>query len=206
MSQSPSLAAELPAGAAHFAARGYVVIPQLTESPLTRFLWSYIHSKMACGMLSRGDALVPATPACYGDSATDGLLEHLQPRVEAYAGRRLTPTYSYLRIYKQGDVLPSHRDRPACEFSLSLSIGQIPDEPWPLFIESPDGPAQVRLVPGDALLYRGIDLFHWREPFAGRELVQVFLHYVDSDGPHASQKFDGRWSLMLAKTPLSMRS
>jgi len=27
-------------------------------------------------------------------------------------------------------------------------------------------------------------------------LVQVFLHYVDRDGPHADQKFDGRPSLI----------
>ena len=55
------------------------------------------------------------------------------------------------------------------------------------------------LSPGDALLYRGIDCFHWREPYLGSRLVQVFLHYVDRDGPHAGQKFDGRKTLMRPK-------
>ena len=54
----------------------------------------------------------------------------------------------------------------------------------------------MRLRRGDALLYRGIDLAHWREPYAGRQLVQAFLHYVDRTGPHADQKFDGRATLM----------
>jgi hypothetical protein len=51
-------------------------------------------------------------------------------------------------------------------------------------------------MPGDALLYRGIDLFHWRDAYPGEALVQVFLHYVDRDGPHADRKFDGRPTLM----------
>ena len=58
------------------------------------------------------------------------------------------------------------------------------------------------LSPGDGLLYRGIDVFHWREPFQGNRLVQVFLHYVDRNGPHADQKFDGRITLMRDETPV----
>jgi hypothetical protein len=184
-----------------FSRRGYAVLPQLTAPALTGFLWNYIHTKFACGLLIWGDALVPMTPACYGDSATDGLLEHVQARVEAVTGCSLLPTYSYLRIYKTGDDLKSHRDRPACEFSLSLNIGQTPADPWPIFVESEGGWREVRLSPGDALLYRGIDLFHRRERYCGRQLVQVFLHYVDAAGPHAAEKFDGRASLMLPKLP-----
>jgi hypothetical protein len=54
----------------------------------------------------------------------------------------------------------------------------------------------AELRPGDALLYRGMELFHWRDAYRGEALVQVFLHYVDRDGPHTEQKFDGRSSLM----------
>jgi hypothetical protein len=69
-----------------------------------------------------------------------------------------------------------------------------------------EGDAQVPGTPsahGDAILdglmeelrYRGIDLTHWREPYAGQSLVQVFLHYVDQDGPHKGEKFDRRAAL-----------
>ncbi len=183
----------------NFARLGYTVLPRLIAPALCEFFWSYIHTKFASGLLSWGDVLVPRTPACYGDGATEGLLEFVQPRVEACAGRDLIPSYSYLRLYKRGDELRSHRDRPACEFSLSLNIGQTPDAPWPLFVESPEGGTRVDLGPGDALLYRGIDLFHWREPYEGRQLAQVFLHYVDGSGPHAAHKYDGRPGLMLPK-------
>jgi hypothetical protein len=52
--------------------------------------------------------------------------------------------------------------------------------------------AAIDLAPGDAAVYRGIDCYHWREPFEGAEAAQVFLHYVDRDGPHASWKLDRR--------------
>lgn len=93
-------------------------------------------------------------------------------------------------------MLTRHRDRKACEISLSLNIGQRPSEPWPLCVESERESHSASLSPGDALLYRGIDLFHWRDAYQGEALVQVFLHYVDLDGPNADQKFDGRPTLM----------
>jgi hypothetical protein len=145
------------------------------------------------------DEQVPNTPAGYGDTAFDGLLEYLRPRVEHRSGHKLLPTYSYFRLYKRGDQLKRHRDRPACEISVSLNIGQTPSAPWPLYVEGQTVPFGASLAPGDALLYRGIDCFHWREPYLGSRLVQVFLHYVDCDGPHADQKFDRRKTLMRPK-------
>jgi hypothetical protein len=182
-----------------FGRRGFLVIPQLLEPALAAFFWSYVHTKFA-SLLLTGDDQVPNTPAGYGDPAFDGLLEYLRPSVEKHSGLRLLPTYSYFRLYKRGDVLKRHRDRKACEISLSLNIGQRPAEPpWPLCVESERESFSASLLPGDALLYRGIDLFHWREVYQGEALVQVFLHYVDRDGPHADKKFDGRLTLMRSK-------
>jgi PKHD-type hydroxylase len=50
-------------------------------------------------------------------------------------------------------------------------------------------------------MYRGMDKWHWREPyFEGKWQAQVFLHYVDQNGPHAEWKYDKRESLGLSKT------
>lgn len=182
-----------------FRRQGYAVVPQLIELPLADFLWAYVHTKFACMLLNVGDRQVPNTPTGYGDPAFDGLLEYLRPQIEARCGLALDPTYSYFRLYKHGDVLKRHRDRPACEISVSLNIGQTPAEPWPIYIEGARGPYGALLNPGDALLYRGIDCFHWREAYAGSRLAQVFLHYVDRNGLHADRKFDGRKSLMRPK-------
>ena len=179
-----------------FRQNGYVAFPQLIEPALADFLWSYVHTKFAGLLLSAGDRQVPNTPSGYGDPTFDGLLEYLRPRIEAQCGLSLYPTYSYFRLYKRGDVLKRHRDRPACEISVSLNIGQTPPEPWPIYVERDAGPCAALLAPGDALLYRGCDCFHWRDALQGDRLVQVFLHYVDRNGPHAGQKFDGRKTLM----------
>jgi hypothetical protein len=190
-----------PAMQEAFARRGYVVLPGLIVPPLADFFWSYAHTKFASQLLVLGDRSVPNTPASYGDHAFEGLLEFVRPRVEAACGLRLLPTYAYFRIYKHGDVLKRHRDRPACEITVSLNIGQTPSEPWLLYVERDKEADVARLMPGDALIYRGIECFHWREPYPGTQLVQVFLHYVNRDGPHAGRKYDGRATLMRPKEP-----
>src|SRR5579862_28574 len=182
-----------------FRVKGYVVLPGMIDPALADFLWSYVHTKFASMLLTSQDRQVPHTPAAYGDPAFDGLLEYLRPQIEQRSSVALYPTYSYFRLYKRGDVLKRHRDRPACEISISLNLGQTPDDPWPIYVEKDGEPYRALLSPGDALLYRGIDCFHWREAYAGTRLVQVFLHYVDRNGPHANQKFDGRQSLMRPK-------
>ena len=180
-----------------FGERSYVVVAQLIEPALAEFFWSYVHTKFASRLLGPGGQASPGSLGGYGDPTFDGLLEFLRPAIEAACGLALHPTYSFFRLYLRGNALPRHRDRPACEISVSLNIGQSPAEPWPIQLEGVSGQTNaVLLGPGDALIYRGVDCLHWREAFAGDQLVQVFLHYVDRNGPFADQKFDGRETLM----------
>ena len=76
--------------------------------------------------------------------------------------------------------------------SMTVNLGTSGDEPWPIWIAGPQGIASVSLNPGDGLIYRGCDCYHWREPFHGTHLAQVFLHYVDQNGPNAEWKYDKR--------------
>ena len=105
------------------------------------------------------------------------------------------PTYSYFRKYKRDDELRKHKDGPSCEISVSLYLEYEAATPWPLWIDGHEAPAAVPLQPGDAMLYKGVECAHWREPFEGDHLVQVFLHYVDQRGPYAEWKYDKRKSL-----------
>jgi hypothetical protein len=46
---------------------------------------------------------------------------------------------------------------------------------------------------GDAIIYKGQEKVHWREPYKeGKWQAQVFLHYVDANGPNAEWKYDKR--------------
>ena len=141
-----------------------------------------------------GDEQVPRTPAVYADPAMERLLEALVPRLEQKTGISIYPTYSYFRVYKKGDELKKHTDRPACEISLTISLGHDP-EIYPIWVDAGAGPIEVFLEPGDALLYRGTEVLHWRESFDGDYAAQLFLHYVDQNGPHGEWKYDRRESL-----------
>src|SRR5262249_1590060 len=130
-----------------------------------------------------------------GDFITDGVLADVLPRLEASIAAELSPTYSYFRLYKRGDVLERHVDRPSCEISLTVCLGFVADRSWPIGIEGPHGIAAIELAPGDALRYRGCECAHWRDAFDGESAAQLFLHYVDRNGPYAGWVFDRRGAL-----------
>lgn len=180
-----------------FHRRGWVVLPAVLPTNTLRILEAYCLN-YARGEKPRSDPLVPGTPAGYGHPCMERVLQQLAPVIAATTEREVFPTYSYFRAYRRGDILPKHVDRPACEFSFSLSLGYRGAEDWPLWVNGPEGAAAASLRPGDGVLYKGIELEHWREPFAGDSAAQVFLHYVDQHGPHAEWRFDKREGLRLA--------
>jgi hypothetical protein len=191
--------------AAEFAARRHLLQRGVLDLQSLEFYYRHALTLAANGSMTIGDEQVPGTPSAYADPAMEMLLEDLRPRVERATGLSLFPTYAYFRVYKQGDVLECHRDRPSCEISMTLNLGCRPDDPWPIFIEGPTGTASISLRPGDALIYRGCDCDHWREAFIGEHAAQVFLHYVDENGPNAEWKFDKRPSLSSLRQMISDR-
>jgi hypothetical protein len=180
--------------AAVFERDRYVVLPYLLQEPSLTQFYRYACKVADIGLLATNDDQVPGTPSAFGDFMIDGLLSSLLPEIERASGLELFPTYSYLRVYKPRDTLAKHTDRPSCEVSATLCLG-FEDQSWPIWIEGPTGISSVTLRAGDALLYRGIECPHWRDAFEGRRQAQVFLHYVDQNGPHAEWKFDKRKSL-----------
>ena len=184
--------------AATFERQRYAVIPSMITPQQAKSLADHLERAHAQGQMSMADDFVPHSPAIYGDIEMERLLGQLGTKMEFYTGLPLYPTYSYARIYKNGDELAPHSDRPACEISISLNLGQQPDEPWPLYLRDHDNKVfGASLQPGDALMYRGVELVHWRLPYKGEKMAQVFLHYVHRYGPCADQKFDRRAGLGL---------
>ena len=178
-----------------FGRDGYAILRALIDQKKAQQLWKYVLARVESGDVRVDSAQVPGTPFVYADPAMERLLEWIRPTIEALTGRPLAPTYSHFRLYKHGDILRRHVDRPSCEISVSLNLGQEPDEPWALGICGRNGETHARLSVGDALLYRGTECAHWREPYQGTRLAQVFLHYVDTEGPNADWRFDRRQGL-----------
>jgi len=178
--------------AADFAAKWYVVERAFLDQVSLSFLYEHALARADSDRIALGDAQVADAPVVYGDVHLDQLLEKVRGSVEQATGCALWPTFSYLRVYKRGNLLRAHLDRPACEISMTINLGIDADEPWPIWIAGPQGIASVSLNPGDGVIYRGCDCYHWREPFAGNRLVQAILCYVDQNGPHAEWKYDKR--------------
>ena len=136
------------------------------------------------------DAQVPNTYSHYSDIAMETLLQQVKPTMEKHTGLKLSETYSYARIYKNGDVLSRHKDRYSCEISTTLNLG---GELWPIYLD-PTGNTgragiEINLEPGDMLIYSGCDLEHWREEFKGKNCAQVFLHYNKSSSKTAKENY-----------------
>jgi len=183
-----------------FDKNNYNVVKEAITPEMAFFLNKYIHNKRKCFTWMQEtknishydnswgtfkDEQIPNTYSVYGDLAMESLLEWVLPLMSKTTNLELIPCYSYARIYKYGDELKRHKDRPSCEISCTMNLG---GDNWPIFLE-PSGEEgaegiSVILNPGDILIYRGQLLEHWREPFQGYECCQVFLHFNDVNGPN----------------------
>lgn len=136
------------------------------------------------------DYLCPKTPSLHDCWIFLELLLEKLPYMNELVGEILFPTYTYCRIYGNGDELPPHTDREACEISITLHLGSDGVE-WPIYLKKPNGETvELSLKPGQAVLYLGCVATHWREKFAGQEYGQVFLHYVKARGNNRRHYFD----------------
>ena len=95
--------------------------------------------------------------------------------VEKEIGLKLIPTYCYTRKYFQGSILWTHTDRDACEISLTYCIS---GPEWKINM----GDSTLITKIGNGVIYKGCEILHGRpEPSSG-EVIQVFNHWVISDG------------------------
>ena len=181
----------------------YKVIRQAISKELAEFTYSYflMKRKVARKLFDDryispvnadygvwNDEQVPETYSHYSDIVMETLLEKLAEPMSKETELELIPTYSYARIYKKGDVLKRHKDRYSCEVSMTMNLG---GDAWPIYLE-PSGETdkegvKIDLEPGDALIYRGCEVEHWREAFEGDNCGQVFLHYNDASGENAKE-------------------
>ena len=206
-----------------FKKKRYTVIRQAIPKDLATFVANYFSMKKqvmdTCrqaryispyetllGEYEDADGQIPHTYSSYSDLAMETLMLKCQPIMEKTTGLKLTPAYSFARIYKNGDILKRHKDRFSCEISTTMNLA---GDPWALYLSPnenvgiPDGKKitveskakgiKVDLKPGDMLVYSGCELEHWRNKFKGKEHIQVFLHYNNRKTPGAKDNmFDKR--------------
>jgi hypothetical protein len=171
----------------------YLVVPGFISTEQTNTLKEWLFKEREEGRLIQDPR---SNIGLFGKAYQDAipflsLLCAKTNEISALIDDTVLPTYTYCIIYEAGSQLIKHKDRAACEISLTLHLGG--DAEWPIFIQKPDGTAvSVVLNPGDAMLYLGCVADHWREQYSGVEYTQVFMHYVRSNGPNAWTYFDKR--------------
>jgi len=174
---------------------------------LTKWLKKCVETKEAVQ-----DPQCPKSWSMWHHPITDKALEEFLPRMEEETGEQLFPTYAYARLYQKGEVLKCHTDRPPCEYSATITLGH-DGEVWPFWAADPGEDTDQGIVGednkihriknskkltieiGDAVIYKGCEAPHWRDSFEGQWQTQIFLHYVEQDGPNAEWKYDQRPAL-----------
>jgi hypothetical protein len=181
-----------------FQKQGYVVVKNFISKEMGKHLFEYLKLYEYAQILQnnektfeRDEQVLGSFAVGHGDLVFDSLMKTMKSKMEYCTGLDLFPTYSYTRLYKPGNELKIHRDRPSCEISITLKLSDTGWYNWPIWmVDSP-----YDLNDGDGVIYRGCDLEHWREPCEGYgdyRMGQVFMHYVDKNGPHTEWKYDKR--------------
>jgi hypothetical protein len=185
-----------------FEKNGYVVVKNFIPKDLCNFTKAYFRIQQdALNYVI--DPQCPLSKSFYGDPLCETILLTGTKKLSEVTGRNLAPTYSYTRIYAQGDELVIHRDRAECEISATLCLGRPSDqEISPIYFsknEDGSGAVEMFLEEGDLCIYKGPELYHWRKPFEQTWYLQTFLHYIDLNGPYRNRIYDGRRSLGIKK-------
>lgn len=185
-----------------FKKNGYVLVKNLLNKELRDFITQYaLFDEMQNFSneysLYKNNAQVPNAHSKYADPAMESLLLHIKPKIEEATGLTLYPTYSFYRVYRNGDSLSPHKDRESCEISTTICFNYSYDDnhyTWPIVMDG----NKINMEPGDVVIYRGTDLEHSRETFTppgDHWHVQAFLHYVDANGPYKEFIYDKRDSV-----------
>ena len=129
----------------------------------------------------------------YGDSFCESIGIHKTPVANKWVNGKLNLAYGLMREYEKGAELRWHRDRWQCEYSCTV---QISDKPWPIHMSETyiggvwGADASIILQRGDAVFYKGCEIYHCRTALEHETSRHLFLHYVDKDS--ALDNYDSR--------------
>jgi alkylated DNA repair dioxygenase AlkB len=174
----------VPSLTAEFAAAGYCTLRNALPAAATRALGAYYRALVASGGWAAGDAQVARRHGWHNEALARFFHHQWATLVGRIAEAPVCPSYCYVSAYQQGAELDPHVDRKQCEFTVSLIVDECGGRSldWPLWFLAGSERRAVRLGVGDAVLFRGHDLPHWRETAqeAGLALSTLLFHYVPS--------------------------
>ena len=194
---------------------GYIVLRNFFSRETVALLQQYFKLKavkLRCNREYRDKTRTVVTKdvadsySFYTDNLTDSIMLEYGKQIEDLLQVKLLPTYTYTRVYEKGSYLKPHTDRSACEISATCPIlisdytastiyvanYNYTEEEFPTLDEvmTRGDYTRVDLLPGDIMIYKGIQRLHWREPLQSEALIQFFMHYVRADGVYKEFAYD----------------
>ena len=118
-----------------FQSNGCLQVPELIDANTIQTISLYFENKIKRGeWQSKPETDDSSKLGYYADPLIEVLLEQCLPAVEEKVNLSLEPTYSYSRVYQEGEELLSHMDRPSCEISVTINVACTGD-PWPIWMQ-----------------------------------------------------------------------
>ena len=160
----------------------YKLVKNFFSKEEINILQQYCLNKVDEGF--KDDTQAPLSPSYSRDPLMQVYLKEKIPLMEKVTGLELLKSYSYWRYYIYGSVLKTHKDRDACEISVTACIHKTHN--WPIHMNR----KWIEIEEGDAVVYMARELTHGRRKFEGYGCAQVFFHYIDKNGSFTEHEDD----------------
>jgi hypothetical protein len=168
-----------------YAAHKYAVLRDVLPDGWPALLKAEQDAMLACGAMSLEASMnryvtVDAPMAAVANYELAALVTKL-------SGQRVIPTYTFAIHYLPNGNIRPHTDRPQNELSMSLSLAFTPAGPDVSVLRAgpPGSIVRIDLAPNDALVYRGAEVTHARDPVpAGHTVNQAIFGFRTIDKSH----------------------
>jgi hypothetical protein len=172
--------------AAEFRDKDHVPVAGLIHPFHLSALRRYYRNLIRTGRVRLGDNQSSQRYAAHNDPIARFFHHQLTSIVSRIVDQPVKPSYVYMASYQGGARLNKHVDREQCEFSVTLCLDYSPEPPlatpWPLRLQTSEATVTVFQAIGDALLYRGRMLPHYRDELPPHHSsTSMFFHYVRED-------------------------
>jgi hypothetical protein len=163
----------------------FTVLPDVINPLQISALRNYYRELEKTGLI-RKDPLIENRNSMHNEPTTRFIHHQLQYLVDRIIPESVKPSYTFLSIYNQGAILNRHTDREQCAWNISLVLDMEPelhkDKAWPIFLDVKGKVHEIRLGMGDAIIYPGRKVPHWRTQLTDQQKITVcFLHYVSEE-------------------------
>ena len=124
----------------NFQSAGYIKVEGLVDEQTVKTISQYFENKIHRGewiaknKVEREEA---SKFGYYADPLIEIMLKQCQYPIEQHTGLLLEPTYSFSRVYQEGEELLPHTDRPSCEISATINVA-CTGNVWPIWMQYKD--------------------------------------------------------------------